>query len=573
MCGIIGIVSKKPVIRDIVECLGKLEYRGYDSYGIAILSEDIVVKKDVGCVPLNIGENLRGTIGIGHTRWATHGEVTKLNAHPHTSCDGEIAIVHNGIIENYQELKDELIREGHVFKSQTDSEVVAHLIEKYKNGGLELGYKLSFEQAINRLKGSYAIVAMHKDYPYLMVACKDSPLMIGYTKDSVYLSSDVEAIKGDIQEVADNSIRSIGEGDFNDGKIKYVNTVKTNNKQGYADYMLKEIYEQPDALMKALKQDKEELVGVSLDILRARDVILTACGTSRFASIVGRYLMLRLGKRMSETIVGSELHYFAGSFGENTLVIAVSQSGETADVLAGVKLAKQRGSYIISMVNKPYSSLERISNKTLMMNCGSEIAVASTKAFTNELVLFYLLAFTMANKYDEGLIELTTLPGKIKECLLQTDKVKKIADILKDSEHIYYIGKGINYAVAGECALKLKEVSYIHAESMSSGELKHGTLSLIEKGTPVIGLCPDDYTYQETISNLHEAKSRKGIIIGISDKDNEVFDYWIPIPKVRDIYYPLVSVIVGQLLAYYVAVKKGLPVDRPRNLAKSVTVK
>jgi glucosamine--fructose-6-phosphate aminotransferase (isomerizing) len=241
--------------------------------------------------------------------------------------------------------------------------------------------------------------------------------------------------------------------------------------------------------------------------------------------------------------------------------------------LNGVRLAKQKGSRIISMVNRSYSSLERLSDITLFINCGEEISVASTKAFTNELALFYLLAFTMSNKYEDGINEISTLSNRIQECLSHVDKIKQLANVIKDAEHAYYIGKGINYAVSGECALKLKEISYIHAESMSAGELKHGTLSLIEKGIPVIGLCPDDYTYPETIANLHEVKTRKGLVIGISDKENSVFDYWLPIPKVRDIYYPLVSVIIGQLLAYYVAASKGLNVDFPRNLAKSLTVK
>jgi glucosamine--fructose-6-phosphate aminotransferase (isomerizing) len=337
--------------------------------------------------------------------------------------------------------------------------------------------------------------------------------------------------------------------------------------------MLKEITEQPEALIESLKQDRNQLVSVALDVLRSRDVIFTACGTSRFASIMGRYLIAKLAKKWCETIVGSELQYNIDSLGDSSLIIAVSQSGETADVLSGVRLARDKGIKIISIVNKPYSSLERLSDMTLFMKCGAEIAVASTKAFTNELAIFYLLAFMMANKYDEGLIELLELPDKIRECLAQKDNVKNVAEIIKGSKHIYFVGKGINFSVAGECALKLKEVSYIHAESMSAGELKHGTLSLIEKGTPVIGICPDDYTYQEVISNLHEAKARGGMIIGISDKNDSVFNYWLKIPKVKDIYYPLVSVIIGQYLAYYVALGKGLNPDMPRFLAKSVTVR
>jgi glucosamine--fructose-6-phosphate aminotransferase (isomerizing) len=568
MCGIVGIVSTKPVVKDLINVLTILQYRGFDSNGYAIVNnKELIITKDKGFIEdLKVDYSSQSTIGIAHCRWATTGEVSKVNSHPHSDCHDNLAIVHNGIIENFAELKALLIKRGHTFKSQTDSEVVAHLIEHYLDGN---NFHNAFRIAIRCLKGSYAIVALHKDYPYLMVSRKDSPLLIGKTKDSVYVVSDIQAFKDvdSITELKDNDIAEVSL-DYKGEEL-----VKDESNKEFAHYMIKEIYEQPDTLLEALKQDKSKLIGVAMDILRANTVILTACGTSRYATIVGRYLMSRIGKKMADVIVGSELHYFDSSFGENTLIVAVSQSGETADVLAGVKQAKQKGSTIISIINKPMSLLERMSNVTIPMNCGMEVSVASTKAFTNELVIFYLLAYTMANKYDEGMVELYTLPDKIKECLLQVDKVKEVSKVLQKAEHIYYIGKGINFAVAGECALKLKEVSYIHAESMSAGELKHGTLSLIESGTPVIGLCPNDYTYQETISNLYEVKARKGLVIGISDKNNEVFDYWLPIPKVKDIFYPIVSVIIGQLLAYYVAVLKGVSVDRPKNLAKSVTVK
>jgi glucosamine--fructose-6-phosphate aminotransferase (isomerizing) len=440
------------------------------------------------------------------------------------------------------------------------------------------GFQDSFRMAVEKLEGTYAIVALHKDFPdLLMIARRDSPLMVGVSKDSVYVASDILAFDKEVTEIAqidDGTVTSLTRDSLSKWGLLGTKVVLSDNNKGtYQYYMLKEIEEQPETLLKALKQDKNKLFSISLDIMRARTFILTACGTSRFASIVGRYLMSRLAKKMGEVIVGSELHYFTDSFDDSTLVLAVSQSGETADVLSGIQLAKKHGSRVISIVNKPYSSLERLSDVTLFMNCGAEISVASTKAFTSELILFYLLSFTMAGKYDEGMQELSLLPEKIKECLSQKDKIEMVAKVIKNAEHIYYIGKGINFAVSGECALKLKEISYIHAESMSAGELKHGTLSLVEKGIPIIGLCPDDYTYQETISNLHEAKARKGLIIGISDKNNSVFDYWLQIPKVRDIYYPLMSVIIGQLLAYDVAVGKGLNVDFPRSLAKSVTVR
>lgn len=571
MCGIIGIISKKPVIKDLVDGLGKLRYRGYDSVGIVLINNgELVINKAIGDISnLKVDLSDKGVIALGHSRWATHGKVSVENAHPHTDCNKELAIVHNGIIENFEELKEKLISMGHKFKSQTDSEVIAHLIEMHL---LKENFKVAFELAVKELQGSYAIVALHKEYDYLMIARKDSPLLIGIS-DDVYVSSDIVALNGkDVREVSNDSIECIKLGEYKSEKITKVNDVLVD-KNGYPHFMLKEIYEQPDVIHNALKQDKSKLIEVSFDILRAKNVILTACGTSRHAAIVGRYLISKFAQKMCELVVGSELHYFADSFGDSTLILAISQSGETEDVLNGVRLAKQKGSKIISLVNRSYSSLERLSDLTLFINCGEEISVASTKAFTNELAIFYLLAFTMANKYEDGIKEVSELSTKIKECLKYVEKIKQVANRIKKAKHAYYIGKGINYAISGECALKLKEISYIHAESMSAGELKHGTLSLIEKGIPVIGLCPDDYTYKETISNLHEVKTRKGLVIGISDKENSVFDYWLPIPKVKDIYYPLVSVVVGQLLAYYVASSKGLNVDFPRNLAKSVTVK
>jgi glucosamine--fructose-6-phosphate aminotransferase (isomerizing) len=545
-----------------------MSYRGHDSFGVALVDDNkLIINKDVCEIrDLKVDKTLKSKIGLGHNRWASVGKVTKENAHPFTDCCGQLAIAHNGNIENYKQLKDTLIKRGHIFTSETDSEVISHLIEHYLK---RHGFNNAFSIAIRCLKGSYAVVAIHRDYPYLMVSRKDSPLMIGRNNDSVYVASDEQAFNGieNKTEIKDYQVMSISL----DGHTEEVHEEETQ-KSGYAHYMLKEIYEQPDTLLETLKQDRNKLTSVSMDILRAKDVILTACGTSRFATIVGRYLLLKIGKRMGETVVGSELQYLDASFGENTLIIAVSQSGETADVLSGVRLAKQKGSPIVSIINKPLSLLERLSNVTIPMNCGAEIAVASTKAFTSELVIFYLLAYTLANKYDEGMVELCSLPSAIRECLLQIDKVKKVAEMLYTTEHIYYIGKGINFAIAGECALKFKEVSYIHAESMAAGELKHGTLSLIEEGTPVIGICPNDYTYQETIANLYEIKARKGFVIGISDKNNDVFDSWIPIPKVKALYYPLVCVVIGQLLAYYAAILKGINPDLPRSLCKAVTV-
>ena len=339
-------------------------------------------------------------------------------------------------------------------------------------------------------------------------------------------------------------------------------------------YMLKEIFEQPKTLVKATEQDEQKLIDVALDVLRAKTVVFTACGTARYAAIIGRYLLSKVANKFSEVIMSHEFQYFSESIDKDTAVIAVSQSGETADVLEGVKKAKENGAKVIAITNVVGSSLTRIADYTFYLNCGTEIAVASTKAFTGQLVLLYLLSFATINKIKECKDSVNEVAKKIEENIHQNDSVlKELAEKLKDKKDFYYLAKGIDFALASEGALKLKEISYIHAEGMPAGELKHGTLSLIEEGTPIVVICPKDYTYKETLNNAQEAKSRGGFIIGVSDEDNDLFDIWLKIPEVEEIYYPIVSVIPLQLLAYYTAIAKGNNPDKPRNLAKSVTVK
>jgi len=345
-------------------------------------------------------------------------------------------------------------------------------------------------------------------------------------------------------------------------------------KCGCEHYMLKEILEQPNAVRQALMQDRNLITETSLDILKTKNVIITACGTSRYAALIGRYLFSKLGGKFCDVVMASEFQYFADSVDRNTMVIAVSQSGETADVIQGVKIAKEQGAKIFSVVNTVECSLARLSDKVIYLNCGPEIGVAATKTFINQLVIFYLLSFAMNNKLEESFEKIKKISYVIENIIQNNgNKLKQIADKTKSQNDFYYIARGIDFAIASEGALKLKELSYIHAEGMPAGELKHGTLSLIEQGTPVVAICPKDYTYEETLSNVHEAKSRGGFIIGVSDKYNEIFDEWIEIPKVEEIFYPLVSIIPLQLLAYYLAVARGKNPDKPRNLAKSVTVK
>ena len=339
-------------------------------------------------------------------------------------------------------------------------------------------------------------------------------------------------------------------------------------------YMLKEILEQPQTIKKALEQDELNLLEIAMEMLRVDKVIFIGCGTSRYAAIIGRYLLSKIGQKFSEVIIAHEFQYFSDSIDRNTLVIAISQSGETADVLEGVKIAKENGAKIVAITNVPNSSLARVADLVLYTNCGTEVGVAATKSFTAQLVVLYLLGFGTVNRIQKCKLELKKISKKVEEVISENESlIKKLAEKLKSKEDFYYIARGIDFAIASEGALKLKEISYIHAEGMPAGELKHGTLSLIDEGTPVVAICPNDYTYEETINNALEAKTRGGLIIGVSDKKNEVFDYWIKIPKVEEIFYPIVSVIPLQLLAYYLAVARGNNPDKPKHLAKAVTVK
>lgn len=574
MCGIVGYIGNN-ASKAVVDMLGKLEYRGYDSAGVVLSNKGrLEVRKGTGYLAdVNKGHGLdkmQGDIGIGHVRWATHGEVTKENAHPFTDCTGRIAVAHNGVVSNYEVLKAGL--KGHVFKSTTDSEVIAHLIEEELAAGDDL-YG-AFERAVYKLEGTYAIAVLS---PLLrgkiLTARRGSPLLVGRNGDAVALASDVLAFGSGMAcaVLPEGKVVAVGDGDW--PALSYISTDGwQSNALQQEHYMLQEIMEQPEATTTALKQDEVNFLGAAMDILRARDVIWTGCGTSRFAATIGRYVMSELAGKFSEVIVGSELHHFRASASSAMLVIAVSQSGETADVLVGTESLKAGGARVLGVVNRPQSSLHNISDRVIPMNCGPELAVAATKSFTNELAVFYLLAYAMAGKYHDGLAELRRLPNSIYKCLRLDGRVVKLCARLAGASHIYYVAKGINYAVAGECALKLKEVSYIHAESMAAGELKHGTLALVEKGTPVIGICPGDNTYDEVIANLHEAKCRGAFIVGVSDKAAKVYDVHLKLPAVDTLYYPFMSVVVGQLIAYYTAVAKGLNPDRPRNLAKSVTV-
>jgi len=591
MCGIIGYCGRKPAVPIVLEALKRLEYRGYDSAGVASLSNGrLLIKKDAGKVDEVIQKHnlasLPGNIAIGHTRWATHGAVTQFNAHPHSDCGGRVAVVHNGIIENNHQLRQELTKIGHRFTSETDTEIIPHLLEdELKNG-------CSLEQAVlnvaPRLEGSYAFLVISLDDPGKIIGTRrNNPLIVGIDTPDYYVSSDALAFSqytNQVMNLEDNEVVMLTqEGieffDAQGNKLvkqarKLDHSWAESHKGGYQHFMLKEIMEQAQVLSQIVHQDGKRFTEIALDILRARQVIITACGTSRYAALVGRYIFSRVGKKFCDVVMASEFGYFADSVDKNTVVIAVSQSGETADVVEGVKAARDAGAQVISIINRPNSILADLSHQVIYLNCGSEIAVAATKSFLSQLAIFYLLSFAMVNAFDEATAKLTDLSGDITKVLdWNKSELIKLSQKLKDKNDFYYIARGINFAIASEGALKLKEISYIHAEGMPAGELKHGTLALIEAGTPVVVICPADYTFSETLSNAMETKSRGAYIIGVSDKESDIYDSWVKIPEVDELLYPMVAVVPLQLLAYYLAVNRGCDPDKPRNLAKSVTVK
>jgi len=591
MCGIIGYCGKQPAAPIVFEGLRRVEYRGYDSAGMATLCDGrLFITKDIGKLEeIEKKHNLSslpGNTAIGHTRWATHGGVTRANAHPQCDSNGTVAVVHNGIIENYQELRQHLINAGHRFASETDTEVIPNLIADEMKRGASL--EAAVLAVATKLQGSFAFLAMSSGGSNKIVATRrDNPLAIGLGENGYFVASDALAFSGlanQLISLADTEVAVLTEKGialFDSAGNKLKKEARRidlqwceSNKQGHQFFMLKEIMEQPQTIEAAINQDKETFTKIAMDILRAGQVIVTACGTSRYAALVGRYLFSKVGRKFCDVVMASEFHYFADSVDKNTVVLAVSQSGETLDVIEGVKRARDAGAQVISIVNRPYSQLSEMSHHVINLNCGPELCVAATKSFISQLVVFYLLSFSMINSFDKAAANLESVSQKVAHTIeSNNDKLHQLSQELKDKNDFYYIARGINFAIASEGALKLKEISYIHAEGMPAGELKHGTLALIEPGTPVAVICPDDYTHRETLSNAMEAKSRGAYIIAVSDRRNEIYDFWIKIPKVDELLYPVVTVVPLQLLAYYLAVSRGYDPDRPRNLAKSVTVK
>jgi len=586
MCSIIGYYGNGDAAPILVKGLKRMEYRGYDSVGIATKSNNqILVKKGIGkVVEVNNRfqlDKLPGNVGVGHTRWATHGKVTDANAHPHPSNSGKIAIVHNGIIENFSELKAELQKEGYTFQSETDSEVIANLLQKNFDNTSDI--KSSIRATISRLKGHYAFVAMFENGT-LAAAKYHEPLIVGVGEDDYFLSSDVlgfiertdDAIYLDNGNFALIDPSGLKIYNFEGEMIKY-NITKVSKefadayKGDYAHYTLKEISEQPDTVLKA-GENTQDAITQTIDFIKhAKTVYITGSGTSYNAALVAKYLMSKYAKIKAEPIISSELPHDPESIEQNSILIAISQSGESADVLEAVRIAKKSNAKVLSIVNLLTSSLVQESSLVIGMNCGPEIGVAATKSFTSQLAILYKIADGLCNGCLKP--DFDKVSKAISKILSNHSKIKKIARELKEVSDIYILGRGINYPIASEAALKLKELTYIHAEGIPGGELKHGPLALMDSNVYVVILNPDDSTYNDTLTSANEIKARGAKIIGISDKKSDIYDHWIEIPKVDESLYPLIEIVPIQLLAYYCALEKDADPDYPRNLAKSVTVR
>ena len=610
MCGIVGYVGYRDAYPIIIKGLHRLEYRGYDSAGIALIDTDLKVYKKAGKVSdlenFVKDVNLKGHIGMGHTRWATHGAPSDRNSHPHSSGNRKLTIIHNGIIENYGVIKEALIAAGHAFKSDTDTEVLIHLIENIQSEtGLDL--REAVRVALNKVVGAYAIVIMSSDEPDQLIASrKGSPLVIGVGKGEFFVASDATPIVEYTKNVIylnDNEIAYIRKDDL---LVKNIdNTIQTPyieeldlklellEKGGYDHFMLKEIYEQPRSIRDCLRgriypsTGKVQLGGIKEYTEKLKNIdriIIVACGTSWHSGLVGEYLIEEYARVPVEVEYASEFRYRNPIITEKDLVIAISQSGETADTMAAIELAKDRGATIFGICNVVGSSIPRTSHAGVYVHAGPEIGVASTKAFTAQVTALTMLAFYIAqvrgaitqSKLIEYLTELNEIPTLIERALLADDHIIKIAEVFKDSSNFIFLGRGSSFPVALEGALKLKEISYIHAEGYPAAEMKHGPIALIDEEMPVVFIATKNSSYEKVVSNIQEVKARKGKVIAIvSEGDVDVrdmADYVIEIPETHEAFVPLVATIPLQLLAYHIAVMRGCNVDQPRNLAKSVTV-
>ncbi|ASA77588.1 glutamine--fructose-6-phosphate transaminase (isomerizing) [Thermococcus sp. 5-4] len=601
MCGIIGYIGDRQACEVIVKGLKRLEYRGYDSAGI--VTEEggrLYIKKGAGRID-ELAEKLGflempGKRGIGHTRWATHGIPNDINAHPQTDCTGKIALVHNGIIENYRELREELLKRGHRFDSDTDTEVIAHLIEEeLKSGG---SFEEAMRRALLRLKGSLALGIIYTEEPdRLYFVRNESPLVLGIGEGENFAASDVPAFLEytnrvvflDDREYAvltkDSwTVKNLDTGERIEKSVHKIEwSLEMAEKAGYPHFMLKEIHEQPKAIRDALHGNAEIIHSVAEEIAKYDRIFIVAMGTSYHAGLVGKYLFQRLARKVPIVEDASEFRYeLEDVIDENTLVIAITQSGETADTLAAMKLAKRKGAKVLAIVNVVGSMATRIADFTLYTHAGPEIGVAATKTYTTQLTVLTMLALELARVLgtaDQGYLEelemgLKAVPELVESVLKHETSLRELAEGLKNKRDFFYIGRGISVPTALEGALKLKEISYIHAEGLSAGELKHGPLALLEDGVPVVAIAPSGRTFDKVVSNIEESKARGAYIISVGDRAElmRVSDVFLEMPRMDELLTPIVYVVPLQILAYHLAVLRGNDPDKPRNLAKSVTV-
>lgn len=619
MCGIVGYIGKKEAYNVLIKGLLRLEYRGYDSAGVAIMDKgDISVFKKKGkvaelekLVAKKSTKQMKGSVGIAHTRWATHGAPTDANAHPHLSNSGSIAIVHNGIIENYSSIKEVLIKKGYKFKSSTDTEVLANLIEDIKKNGVKNKKPMSLDEAVRlalqEVVGAYAILVVSKDEPDTMIVAKvGSPAVVGIGDDEYFVASDATPIVEYTDKVVyleDNEMGIIKDGELvvktiqNEFKNPYVHTLEMKidelERGGFPHFMLKEIFEQPRSIADSMrgriyaKEGKVHLGGIEAykdKLVKAERIIILACGTSWHAGLQAKYFLEEIAQVPVSVEYASEFRYRKPVIYKNDVVIAISQSGETADTLAAVKLAKEKGATILGVCNVVGSTISRTAHAGLYTHAGPEIGVASTKAFTAQVAVLILMCLFIASekklldkkKLSKILSELETIPKKVEETLKLESEIKKIARRFKASKNFIYLGRGYGYPLALEGALKLKEISYIHAEGYPAGEMKHGPIALVDKDMPIFFITNKGESYDKVLSNMMEVKARKGTVIAVISKGDKeakkIADYSIEIPDTSDLMLPFIATIPLQLFAYHMASLRGCEIDKPRNLAKSVTV-
>ena len=584
MCGIFGYIGSRNASQVVINGLKDLEYRGYDSWGIAVMGNPCLkIIKEVGEISNAVIPEIKGRVAMGHTRWATHGLVNEKNAHPHTNTTNNIAVVHNGIIENYTQLKTELEKKGYKFNSDTDTEVIVQLIDYYKKKDLITAVK----KALKRIEGSYALAVMTIDEPdKIILARHRSPLVIGLANNEFFFASDINPFLNYTNKVVyleDNDLAEITNNDF---KI-YLNNKPINrevmkidwlkqqtSKQGYAHYMLKEIMQQPKTLLDGLKQDKEKILEIAKEVKKKKEIFMIAAGTSFHAGKILEYKLAKQGI-VVHRVLASEFTHFKELVNKDSIIFVISQSGETADLTDALYQVKAKKPKIIAMVNVKGSTLSRMAEKTLLIKSGPEIGVAATKSYINQVAVIDLISESIKKGkagYKKAMKKQKKTAKLIEKTINDNEELmKKLALKYKDEKSAYFLGRGLNYPTALEGALKLKEISYMHAEGFAGGELKHGALALIEVGVPVITIIEEDDSYEEMISNTKETKVRGASIIGLSTKEEEVYDYFIKIPSKGD--FQILSIIPMQLLAYYAAIYRGNNPDKPRNLAKSVTVK